>query len=119
MRLKYLSLSPYNTLTPSFSTTTPILKTLATYTPKHNADISSLSYLADLLWADADPTGSDPISILLEADLYNDFILDGAYKKGVGQLRAKLCVPMDYIETHQLLNNRYILFVKDEFGLLH
>ncbi|XP_029679915.1 uncharacterized protein LOC115245646 [Formica exsecta] len=34
---------------------------------------------------DADPTSPDPINLIIAADLYNDIILDGVRKGGVGQ----------------------------------
>ncbi|XP_070168813.1 uncharacterized protein [Polyergus mexicanus] len=81
----HILISPRNSLVPSFSTTALIMKSLTSYTPKQNVDISSLSYLSDLPRADADPTSLDPINIIIGADLYNDIILDGVRKGGVGQ----------------------------------
>ncbi|XP_011879464.1 PREDICTED: uncharacterized protein LOC105568410, partial [Vollenhovia emeryi] len=77
-------ISSRKSLVPSFATTALILKSLTSYTPKRNADISSLSYLSDLPLADADPTSPDPISIIIGADLYSDIILDGVRKGGLG-----------------------------------
>ncbi|XP_070151970.1 uncharacterized protein [Polyergus mexicanus] len=81
----HIFISPRNSLVPSLSTTALIMKSLTSYTPKQNVDISSLSYLSDLPRADADPTSPDPINIIIGADLYNDIILDGVRKGGVGQ----------------------------------
>ncbi|XP_029671978.1 uncharacterized protein LOC115240763 [Formica exsecta] len=78
-------ISPRDSLVPSLSTTALIMKSLTSYTPKQNVDISSLSYLADLPRADADPTSLDPINLIIGADLYNDIILDGVRKGSVGQ----------------------------------
>ncbi|KAL6420500.1 hypothetical protein ACFW04_013835 [Cataglyphis niger] len=47
------------------------------YTPRQNMDLSSFSYLSDLPRVDADPTSLDPINLIIEADLYNDIILEG------------------------------------------
>lgn len=79
-----IKVSSRKTHVPSFSTTALILKSLTSYTPKRNLDIS-LSHLLDLTWADADPTSLDPIHLIIGADLYSDLILDGVRKGNVGQ----------------------------------
>ncbi|XP_024892506.1 uncharacterized protein LOC112467859, partial [Temnothorax curvispinosus] len=80
-----LSISPRKTLTPSFTTTALILGKLTAYTPKRQTDLSALSHLTDLSWADPDPTSPDPIQIIIGADLYSDLILDGIRKGDIGQ----------------------------------
>ncbi|XP_077275939.1 uncharacterized protein LOC143904852 [Temnothorax americanus] len=79
-----VSLSPRQSLVPSLSTTALILKSLASYTPKQSMDLSSLSHLSDLQWADEDPTSLCPINIIIGADLYSDIILDGVRKGNPG-----------------------------------
>ncbi|XP_071652355.1 uncharacterized protein [Temnothorax longispinosus] len=78
-------ISPRASLVPSLSTTALILPSVTSYIPKRNADISSISYLSDLPLADTDPTSRDPISLIIGADLYNEIILDGVRKGGIGQ----------------------------------
>ncbi|XP_071577544.1 uncharacterized protein [Temnothorax nylanderi] len=80
-----LFISPRETHVPSFATTALILGKLTDYTPKRQTDVSSLSHLINLPWADPDPTSPDPIQIIIGADLYNDLILDGVRKGGLGQ----------------------------------
>lgn len=82
-------ISPRDSLIPSFGITALIMKSLTSYTPKRCFDISSLSYLSDLSWADTDPTSSDPIHIIIGTDLYSDLILDGVRKGTQGQPLAQ------------------------------
>ncbi|XP_024878200.1 uncharacterized protein LOC112458683, partial [Temnothorax curvispinosus] len=77
--------SPRASLVSALATTALILKSVISYIPKRNTDISSLSYLSDLPLADTDPTSRDPISIIIGADLYNEIILDGIRKGEIGQ----------------------------------
>ena len=81
----HIFISPRDSHAPSLSTTALIMKSLTSYTPRQNVDISSFSYLSDLPRADADPTSLDPINLIIGADLYNDIILDGVRKGSVGQ----------------------------------
>ncbi|KMQ89514.1 hypothetical protein RF55_10851 [Lasius niger] len=78
-------ISPRDSDTPSLSTTALILNSLTSYAPKRVTDISSLAHLSDLAWADADPTSSDPIHIIIGADIYNDLIYEGVRKGKIGQ----------------------------------
>lgn len=73
----HIKISPVNSATPSFSTTALILPSLTSYAPKRVSDSSVLSHLSHLDWADPDPTGSDPVQVLIGADLYSDLILEG------------------------------------------
>ncbi|XP_011858727.1 PREDICTED: uncharacterized protein LOC105556251, partial [Vollenhovia emeryi] len=97
-------ISSRKSLVPSFATTALILKSLTSYTPKRNADISSLSYLSDLPLADADPTSSDPISIIIGADLYSDIILDGVRKGGPGTRSPKTLSSVEELPRQSLLS---------------
>ncbi|XP_011858833.1 PREDICTED: uncharacterized protein LOC105556359 [Vollenhovia emeryi] len=76
-----ISISPRDAVAPLLSTTALILDSLTSYAPKRRSDFSNLSHISNLVWADTDPTSSDPIHILIGADLYGDIILDGV-KKG-------------------------------------
>jgi len=76
----HIKISPVNSATPSFSTAALILPSLTSYSPKRISDSSALSHLSHLEWADPDPMSSDPVQILIGADLYNDLILDGVPK---------------------------------------
>jgi len=75
-----IEISPLSSAVPSLSTIALILPTLTSYAPKRLADQSALSHLSTLEWADADPTSSDPIQILIGADLYSSVILEGVRK---------------------------------------
>ncbi|XP_070169321.1 uncharacterized protein [Polyergus mexicanus] len=81
----HIFISHRKSLVPSLSTTALILKSLTSYTPRRHVDLSSLSYLSDLPRADSDPTSSDPINIIIGADLYSDIIRDGIHRGSVGQ----------------------------------
>lgn len=78
-------ISPRGQSTPAFSTTALILRTLTAYAPKHLSADSSLSHLSDLSWADRDPMSTDPISIIIGADLYGEMLVDGLRKGRTGQ----------------------------------
>lgn len=80
-----ITISPRNTSTPKFSTTALILKSLTSYSPKRLPADSVLNHLKDLSWADDDPMSSDPIDILLGADLYGELLLEGVCKSTVGR----------------------------------
>lgn len=80
-----ITISPRNTYSPSLSVIAVILKNLTSYAQKRVADLSSLSHLTDLQWADSAPFSSEPIDLILGANIYNDIILDGLRKGTVGQ----------------------------------
>lgn len=82
-------ISPRDSDTPPLSTTALILNSLTSYAPKRVTDLTSLAHLADLTWADADPTSSDPIHIIIGADIYNDLIYEGVRKGKIGQAVAQ------------------------------
>ncbi|XP_070170744.1 uncharacterized protein [Polyergus mexicanus] len=81
----HIFISHRESLALSLSTTALILKSLRSYTSRRHVDLSSLSYLSELPRADADPTSSDLINLIIGADLYNDIICDGVCKGSVGQ----------------------------------
>ncbi|XP_070162518.1 uncharacterized protein [Polyergus mexicanus] len=74
---------------PSVSTTALIMATLTAYRPKRVSDYAAYPHLTNLKWADADPTSSDPIQLILGSDVYHDVLLDGRRKGKLGQLAAQ------------------------------
>ncbi|XP_011881282.1 PREDICTED: uncharacterized protein LOC105569429, partial [Vollenhovia emeryi] len=80
-----ITVSPATSSAPSFSTTALILSSLTSYAPRRVSDISTLAHLSGLSLADHDPTGSDPIHVILGADLYSSLILDGIKRGEAGQ----------------------------------
>ncbi|XP_070167574.1 uncharacterized protein [Polyergus mexicanus] len=81
----HIFISHRESLAPSLSTIALILKSLTSYSPRRHEDLSSLSYLSELPRADGDLTSSDPINLIIGADLYSDIIRDGVRKRSVGQ----------------------------------
>ncbi|XP_070529844.1 uncharacterized protein [Cardiocondyla obscurior] len=63
-----------------FTTTALILNTLTSYAPRRGNSLTTLRHLSRLQLADPDPTSSDPIHMIIGADLYGDVILDGVRK---------------------------------------
>lgn len=91
---------------PSFSTIALIIKSLTSYTPQLAPDLSSLDYLAELPWADRNPTGADPIDLIIGAELYGELILDGICRGKTGQPIAQRSVlgwiisgPLDQVDS--------------------
>lgn len=80
-----IKISPRYKSAPAFPTTALILKTLTSYSPKRAPADSAIDHLSDLSWADDDPMSSDPIDILIGADLYSELILEGVRKSTVGR----------------------------------
>ncbi|XP_024875147.1 uncharacterized protein LOC112456681 [Temnothorax curvispinosus] len=80
-----ITISPRDRTAPAFSTTALILKSLTSYIPPRVETELTLSHLADLPWADSDPMSTDPIQILVGADLYGELILDGLRKGATGR----------------------------------
>ncbi|EZA55100.1 hypothetical protein X777_05355 [Ooceraea biroi] len=76
----HISVSPRDSLSPSYSTTALILPKLTLYAPKLGIDISPFAHLSDLKWADSDPGSSESIDVILGADLYGEVLLDGVRK---------------------------------------
>ncbi|RLU14665.1 hypothetical protein DMN91_013060, partial [Ooceraea biroi] len=54
-----------------------IMKNLTSYSPDHGATLNSLEYLSHVEWADPNPASSDPIDILIGADIYGDILREG------------------------------------------
>ncbi|XP_076302005.1 uncharacterized protein LOC143220175 [Lasioglossum baleicum] len=59
---------------PAYSTTAIILQNITRYTPQSTLRITNLDYLAGLKLADGDPMSSDPIDLLIGADLYGQLL---------------------------------------------
>lgn len=78
-------ISPKDSGTPSFLTTAIVLKALTSYCPKRQADLSALARLTELSWADPDPTGNNPVQLVIGANLYSDILIEGVRKGNLGQ----------------------------------
>lgn len=78
-------LSPRRSDEPSFATNALILRELTSYVPKSRAYLRQIGHLSDLQWADDDPTSSDPIEVIIGADLYHAVIRDGLRKGDFGE----------------------------------
>ncbi|XP_070527728.1 uncharacterized protein [Cardiocondyla obscurior] len=84
-----ISVSPLHSEAPLISTTALVLNSLTQYAPRHVISLRSMSHISDLSWADPDPTSSDPIHLILGANLYGELILDGVKRGAVGQPLAQ------------------------------
>ncbi|XP_070527375.1 uncharacterized protein [Cardiocondyla obscurior] len=87
-----IAVSPLQSDSPSFTVTALILRSLTHYAPRRVTSLSEISHLSDLSWADPDPLSSDPIHVILGADLYGDLILDGVRHGLSGQPVAQRSV---------------------------
>lgn len=72
-----INVSPRDRSGPVLSVTALILKSLTTYVPQRVEPIAEFEYLRDLQLADGDPTSSDPIDIIIGADLYGSILRSG------------------------------------------
>ncbi|XP_036143399.1 uncharacterized protein LOC118645797 [Monomorium pharaonis] len=82
-------ISPRDSDNPSLCTTAYILNSLTAYASRRVTISSHFAHLSNLSWADADPSSSDPIDILIGADIYCDVIQEGVRKGNAGQLIAQ------------------------------
>ncbi|XP_076544258.1 uncharacterized protein LOC143305274 [Osmia lignaria lignaria] len=73
-------ITPSRSDKPAYSTTAIILRSLTRYVPSKNPTNFKWSHLADLELADNEPMSSDPIDIIIGADLYGQFLLPGLRK---------------------------------------
>lgn len=64
-----ISVSPRESLSPSYSFRAVILGNLTFYAPKHAVNITSLPHLNNLPLADPEPTNPEPIHIIIGSDL--------------------------------------------------
>ncbi|KYM96858.1 PREDICTED: uncharacterized protein LOC108778993 [Cyphomyrmex costatus] len=76
----HLTITPSNADAPVYTTTALILKSLTRYLPNRLDIQMQWSHLNGLSIADPDPAGSDPIEIIIGADLFGSFILYGVRK---------------------------------------
>ncbi|XP_024877299.1 uncharacterized protein LOC112458094 [Temnothorax curvispinosus] len=84
-----IQISPIGQTSLAFKTTASVMTNLTKYTPSPVTSPVQWSHVADLALADADPTNSDPIDILIGADLYGDLLLDGIRKGSRSQPLAQ------------------------------
>ncbi|GAB1869281.1 Peptidase aspartic putative domain-containing protein [Camponotus japonicus] len=68
----------------SVHTTTMILQKITSYKPQYTGDLSSWSHLSNLEFAD-DFFNDDPIHVLIGANLYGAFLLDGVRKDKIDE----------------------------------
>ena len=80
-----IQISPVNKSHPVLTTTASILKSLTTYLPTSVLANVNWKHVDGLALADSDPTSSDPIDLIIGADLYSELILDGVRKGFSGQ----------------------------------
>lgn len=69
-----IDVSPRNMSGPVLSVTALILKSFTMYVPQRVESLAELEYLRPLKLADSDPTSSDPIDIIIGADLYGSIL---------------------------------------------
>lgn len=72
-----IQIVPYDESHPSLMTTAFIMTSLTKYFPSPIHSGIPWEHLSELTLTDPDPTGSDPIDLLISADLYGELILDG------------------------------------------
>ncbi|XP_026829828.1 uncharacterized protein LOC113563035 [Ooceraea biroi] len=81
-----IRVTPSHASNPTYDTTAVILpKTLTSYAPTDRCNFESYAHLKNLTLADVDPTSSEPIEVLLGADLYSDILRDGFRRGETGQ----------------------------------
>ncbi|XP_011261119.3 uncharacterized protein LOC105254264 [Camponotus floridanus] len=80
-----IELVPRGKPKPVFTTVAYILKALTKYAPLLSASVADWRHLNSLTLADDDPTGSSPIDIIIDADIYGHVILNGIRKGPIGQ----------------------------------
>ncbi|XP_076638317.1 uncharacterized protein LOC143350246 [Colletes latitarsis] len=81
-----ISIKPADQNEPAYSTTAIIMQTLTRYVPSRQKQNVTWPYLAELNLADMDPMSSNPIDIIIGADLYGQLLLQGV-------IRGSGCVP--------------------------
>ncbi|XP_070526029.1 uncharacterized protein [Cardiocondyla obscurior] len=80
-----IAVSPLQSESPSIPATALILRSLTHYAPRRVTLLHEISHLSNLSWANPDPMSSDPIHVILGADVYGDLILDGVRWGTTGQ----------------------------------
>jgi len=72
-----ITVSSRNGTGPSLSVTALVLRSLTNYIPQRVDNLTNLDYIRSLTLADCDSTSSDPIDIILGADLYGLILKSG------------------------------------------
>ncbi|XP_076660019.1 uncharacterized protein LOC143363291 [Halictus rubicundus] len=72
-----ITVSPAMKDRPAYSTTAVILKTLTNYVPPRKRTEINWSHISDLELADSNPMSSEPIDLIIGADLYSQLIVGG------------------------------------------
>ncbi|XP_012543469.2 uncharacterized protein LOC105840926 [Monomorium pharaonis] len=80
-----IQISPVHQPQPVLTTIASILPSLTRYSPSHALSTIDWTHLSDLSLADPCLTNSDPIDVIIGADLYSELILDGVRKGNNGQ----------------------------------
>ncbi|XP_011881903.1 PREDICTED: uncharacterized protein LOC105569780, partial [Vollenhovia emeryi] len=70
-----ISISPRDSLTPSFNTTADILPSLTNYTPRLTSEVTQWHHLSELKMADLNPLSSEPIDLIIGSDLYSRLLV--------------------------------------------
>ncbi|XP_076660035.1 uncharacterized protein LOC143363312 [Halictus rubicundus] len=81
----HLLVSNRTSSAPCVPTTALVLGSMSTYKPSRVRNWRTLAHLADLSWADHDPSSSDPIQMILGADVYPSIIQHGLRKGQTAQ----------------------------------
>ncbi|XP_029157828.1 uncharacterized protein LOC114930257 [Nylanderia fulva] len=78
--LAEIKISPEASDNPTFSASAIILKSLTTYVPPRVPSLAHCQHLNEISLADRDPNNSDPIDIIIGADLHSLIIREGLRK---------------------------------------
>jgi len=73
----HMHISPRHSVTPKLPVTALILKTLTAYIPPRRQALTKIAHLQSLQFADENPTSSEPIDVVIGADLYGSILLPG------------------------------------------
>ncbi|XP_029163264.1 uncharacterized protein LOC114934724 [Nylanderia fulva] len=73
----HLTITPANRDEPAYSTTALILRSLTKYVPNRISTTGTWNHVDGLQLADSDPMSTDPIDMIIGADLYGMLVLDG------------------------------------------
>jgi len=80
-----IRISAYDQTQPMLTTCAAILPSLTSYSPPPVTAPLNFDYLSGISLADSDPFSSDPIDLLIGADLYTELIVSGVRKGDCGQ----------------------------------
>ncbi|XP_070149333.1 uncharacterized protein [Polyergus mexicanus] len=76
-----IQITPRNRSASTFSALAFIMKSLTRYVPRRSQLDGDWGHLSQLDLADDNPTGLEPIDVIIGADLYSSVILDGVRKR--------------------------------------